>query len=97
MIPIASALGSVEFAELPEFHSFRGADITGSFSGKGKLSCWKTFMDADEDTITLEPHCGRDIGPCRDVYMPALSGWSRYLTSQRTKMAYAHKKSDGIG
>ena len=54
-------------------------------------------MDADEDTITLEPHCGRDIGPCRDVYMPALSGWNRYLTSQRTKMAYAHKKSGGIG
>ena len=55
--PITSALGSVKFAELPEFHSFSGADITGSFSGKGKISCWKTFMDADEDTITLEPHC----------------------------------------
>ena len=51
--PIASALGSVKFAELPEFHAFSGADITG----KGKLSCWKTFMDAGEDKITLAPHC----------------------------------------
>ena len=55
--PIASALGSVKSAEVPEFHAFSEADITGSFSGKGKLSCWKTFMDAEEDTITLEPHC----------------------------------------
>ena len=41
MVPIASALGSVEFAELPEFHSFRGADITGSFSGKGNFHAGK--------------------------------------------------------
>ena len=55
--PTASALGIVKFAEVPEFHAFSGADITGSFSGKGKLSCWKTFMDTEEDTITWEPHC----------------------------------------
>ena len=55
--PIASALGSVKLAALPAFH----ADITGRFSVKGKLSCWKTFMEA-EDTITAlgslqEPQC----------------------------------------
>lgn len=55
VIGLGSALGSVKLAELPEFHAFSGADITGSFSGKGKLSCWKTFMDSDK--ITLAPHC----------------------------------------
>ena len=32
----------------------------------------------------------RDIGPCGDVYKPALSAWKRYLTSQGTKMAYMY-------
>ena len=55
--PTASALGSVKLAALPAFH----ADITGRFSVKGKLLCWKTFMDI-EDTITAlgslhEPQC----------------------------------------
>ena len=55
--PIASALGSVKLAALPAFH----ADITGRFSVKGKLLCWKTFMNT-EDTITPlrslhEPQC----------------------------------------
>ena len=57
---IVSALGSVELAELPGFHAFSGADITGRFSGKGKLSCWKTFMEAEDTKTaveTLEPQC----------------------------------------
>ena len=56
--PVASALGSVKRAALPAFHAFNGADITGRFSGKGKLSCWKTFMDAEEDTITALRNVG---------------------------------------
>ena len=37
----------------------------------------------------------RDIGPCGEVYKPALSALNRYLTSQGTKMAYMYvqKKS----
>ena len=55
--PIASTLGSVKLAALPAFH----ADITGRFSVKGKLLCWKTFMNT-EDTLTAlvslhEPQC----------------------------------------
>ena len=65
--PVASALGSVKRAPLQAFHALNGADITRRFSGKAKLSCWKTIMDAEEDTITplrnvetraeLEPRC----------------------------------------
>ena len=103
--PIATALGSFKLAALPAFHAFIGADITGRLSVKGKLLCWKTFMDA-EDTITalgsleatvLPPR--RDIGPCGEVHNPSLSALNRCLKSQGTRMAYMYiqKKSGGIG
>ena len=34
-------LGDDVAAALPAFHALSGADITGSFSRKGKLSCWE--------------------------------------------------------
>ena len=37
---------------LPAFHAISGADNTGSFSGKGKLTWWKILQEADEDVIT---------------------------------------------
>ena len=49
---------SVKRAVSPAFHAFNGADITGRFSGRGKLSCWKTFMDAEENTITALRNVG---------------------------------------
>ena len=92
--PIASALSNVKLAALPAFHAFSGADITRRFSVKEELLCWKTFMDA-EDSITALGSLGatvhpprRDIGPCGEVYKPALPAWNRNLTSQGTKMAY---------
>ena len=98
---IASALGSVKLAALHPFH----ADITGRFSVRGKLLCWKTFVKA-EDTLTAFGIFGAtvhplrlDIGPFGEVDKPALSAWSRYLTSQETKMAYIYvqKKVRRIG
>ena len=47
--PMASALGSVKLAALPAFH----AHITMHFSVKGKLLCWKTFMDTEDTTTGL--------------------------------------------
>ena len=44
-------LGQAKAAVLPGVHAFTGADITGSFAGKGKLQCWKMFNRADEDVI----------------------------------------------
>ena len=65
--PVASALGSVERAASPAFHAFNGADITGRLSGKGKLSCWKTFMDAEEDTITTLRNVGNTVHPPDEI------------------------------
>ena len=30
------------------FHTITGADNTGSLPGKGKVSCWKAFLEADD-------------------------------------------------
>ena len=69
--PIASALGRVKLAALLAFQ----ADITRHLSVKGKLLCWKTFMEA-KDTITAFGSLGatvspprRDIGPCDGIHV----------------------------
>jgi len=49
---IYSALGDKKTAALPSFHALSGADVTGSFSGNGKISCWKVFNNASEKTLT---------------------------------------------
>ena len=36
---IADALGPTKTAALPAFHALTSADVTGSFSGKGKATC----------------------------------------------------------
>ena len=50
--PIVKALGPNRTAVLVGFHAFSGADNTGSFAGKRKLACLKTFQDAGPDVIT---------------------------------------------
>ena len=47
--PIVETLGPEKIAALLAFHALSGADNTKSFSGKGKLLCWKIF--AEEDSI----------------------------------------------
>ena len=49
-IPLCSiirALDLARIAALPGFHAWSGADVTGSFAEKGKLACWKAFLEAD--------------------------------------------------
>jgi len=41
--PIVQALGSTKVRALPALHALSGADITGSFAGKGKATWWKIF------------------------------------------------------
>ena len=43
---IADVLGPTKTAALPAFHALTGADVTGSFSGKGKGTCWDEFDNA---------------------------------------------------
>ena len=49
--PIAQTLGRSRLAALPALHAISGADVTGSFANKGRLTWWKIFKDADEATI----------------------------------------------
>lgn len=47
--PIYRALGLERAAALPAFHALSGANNTGCFSGKGKATCWKAFVEADNE------------------------------------------------
>ena len=47
------ALGTTKVAALPAFHVSSGAGNKGCFSGKGKASGWKTFIQADEEAEVL--------------------------------------------
>jgi hypothetical protein len=51
--PIYNALGPKKTAALPRFHALSGADITGRFTGKEKLTCWKVLHEihADDDIV----------------------------------------------
>ena len=60
---IYDELGPAKAAALPGFHAFTGADITGSFAGKGKLQCWKIFNQPDEDVI----QAFTDIGSSKEI------------------------------
>ena len=61
--PIVQALGPARTAALPGFHAWSGADITGSFACKGKLGCWKAFLEADEDSVTALANLGTTVQP----------------------------------
>ena len=45
---IRHAIGDVTTKALIGFHALSGADITGSMSGTGKLSCWHAFTNAGD-------------------------------------------------
>ena len=61
--PIVQALRPARTAALPGFHAWNGADITGSFAFKGKLGCWKAFLEADEDSVTALANLGTTVQP----------------------------------
>ena len=64
---IVQALGSTKVAALPALHALSGADITGSFAGKGKVTWWKIFKEADEETITALSNLGKGAHPTADI------------------------------
>ena len=61
--PIVQALGETKIAALPALYAMSGADITGSFANKGKLTWWKVFKNADEETIASLANLGRREPP----------------------------------
>ena len=48
--PLYAAAGDKKAAALPVFRALSGAVLMGSLSGKGKVSCWKAFNEASDDT-----------------------------------------------
>ena len=58
---------SVKRAASPAFHAFNGSDITGRFYGRGKLSCRKTLMDVEENTITPLRNVGTTVYPPDEI------------------------------
>ena len=67
LMPIFQSLGAAKASALPAFHALSRADNTGSFSGKGKLTCWKVFSAADEDVITALANLGTREQPDEDT------------------------------
>ena len=73
--PIYVALGAERAAALPGFHALTGSDTTGHIKGKGKSSCFKVFMKADEDVICALAGLGVGVYPSPGV----LSGCEKFL------------------
>ena len=65
--PIVETLDREKIAALPASHSLSGADNTGSFSGKGKLLCWKIFAEADSSVITTLAELGQAAHPNEEI------------------------------
>ena len=61
------ALGSTKVVALTGLHALSGADITGSFAGKGKATWWKVFKEADGETITALANLGKRTQPTADI------------------------------
>ena len=61
--PIICALGPLKTAALLAFHALTGADNTGSFSNKGKATCWNVFYEASEDAIRALSQLGTSDFP----------------------------------
>ena len=72
--PIYVALGAERAAALPGFHALTGSDTTGHIKGKGKSSCFKVFMKADEDVICALAGLGVGVYPSPGV----LSGCEKF-------------------
>lgn len=49
--PVVKALGITRTAALPGFHAFTGADQTGRFACKGKLTCWQALNRCPVEVI----------------------------------------------
>ena len=65
--PIVQTLWPEKIATPPVFHALSGADNTGSFSGRGKLLCWKVFAEAAPSIITALAEPGKASHPNEEI------------------------------
>jgi len=47
-----NAFGDAKAEALPGFHAFSGADVTGRFAGKGKLTCWQALSRCSMEVVS---------------------------------------------
>jgi len=98
---IYSALGDKKAAALPSFHALSGADVTGSFSGNGKISCWKVFNNASEKTLTGLAALGTSDQPSEDseLAQEAVEQFvcSLYVLTLQTPQSLPNTKINEVG
>lgn len=68
LCPILRALGAARTAALPGFYAWSGAVVTGNFAFKGKLECWKAFLEADKECITALTDLSSTILPTAGMF-----------------------------
>ena len=87
--PIYDALGCPLASALIVFHSFTtGCGTVGRFSGKGKITCWKSFKKADKTTVQGFIDLGQANIPS-EATISALKRYicQLYLPEQATKIS----------
>ena len=99
--PIVRALGAARTAALPGFHAWSGADVTGNFAFKGKLECWKVFLQADEDFVTALADLGSTILPTAGIFyaiekLVCQLYQPKTIQPERSKVAPLSKKTGRI-
>ncbi|CAH3178932.1 unnamed protein product [Porites lobata] len=65
--PIVETLDPEKIAALPASHALSGTDNTGSFSGKGKLLCWKIFAEGDSSIFTALAELAQTAHPNEEI------------------------------
>ena len=73
--PISTTFGCKRAAALPGFHAFSGADNTGSFYGREKLTCWKAFFHTSRDVVVAFT----DLGTSPPLLESTLDGIERFV------------------
>ena len=64
---VVQVIGSTKVIALPCFHALSGADVTGSFAGKGKVTWWKFFSKADDEKLSALANLGARGQPSADT------------------------------
>jgi len=83
--PTVEALGSAKTATLPAFHALTAAVNTGSFSAKGKLTCWKEFEEANVLILCSLANLDKDDKPSKETVIP-----TKYPTLKLSKSSGHH-------
>ena len=58
-----NALGDAKAEAFPGFHAFSGADVTGRFAGKGKLTCWQALSRCSMEVVSAFAALGTSEKP----------------------------------